>query len=210
MRVKNKEVVKHLHNTHKILVEEVKPAKIFIHFKYPKLFLLILFISAAYFLFSNPVISSFIAKLENLGYIGFFIAGLFFSFGFSAPFAVGFFITSNPSNLFLAALLGAIGGTLGNLVIFKSIRSSFLGELKALEDEKPIKALHEIVKNNLHIKMSVYLLYIFAGLIIASPLPNEIGVALLATIKHIKVKTLNILSFIFNGFGIIIILLLSR
>lgn len=210
MCASHKEVVKHLHDTHKILIKEIKPAKLFIHFKYPKLLLLIISIIAAYILFSNPTISAFVGKLEGLGYMGFFIAGILFSFGFSAPFAVGFFVTSEPSSLILASIIGALGGTLGNLIIFKSIRGSFLEELKELENEKPIKAIHNIVKNDFHIKMSAYLLYVLAGIIIASPLPNEIGVALLATIKHIKIRTLNILSFIFNGLGIIIILLLSR
>jgi len=210
MQGSGKRIVKSLQATHKILIKEIKPTKLITHFKYPKLLFLIISIIAAYFLFSNPIVGDYIGKIENFGYIGFLIAGILFSFGFSAPFAVGFFITSEPSSLILASFFGAFGGTIGNIIIFKSIRISFLNEIKNLEEEKPVRALHNIVKNNFHIKMSVYLLYIFAGIIIASPLPNEIGVALLATIKHIKIKTLNILSFVFNGIGILIILLLSR
>lgn len=210
MRENHKDVVKHLHDTHKILVKEIKRTRFLIHFKYPKLFLLVIFILAAYFLFKNLAINNFVGRLEDLGYIGFFIAGMFFSFGFSTPFAVGFFIVSQPSNIILASIVGGLGSVVGDFIIFKSIRKSFLDELEKFEREKPIAAIHKAVKNNFHIKMSAHLLYVFAGIIIASPLPDEIGVAMLATVKHIKARTLNILSFLLNSVGIFVILMLSR
>src|SRR3972149_8164207 len=79
--------------------------------KYPKLALLGLTIIIAYYLFTQPEVSSRISGLENLSYLGIFIAGLFFTFGFSTPFSIGFFIVSQPQNIFLAAIIGGIGAT---------------------------------------------------------------------------------------------------
>ena len=82
-------------NRHKIR-KAVHP---FLHFKYPKIIILILMIIIALFIFKNPYVSSKISSLKNLSYLGIFIAGALFSFGFSAPFAVGFLIVAHPANI---------------------------------------------------------------------------------------------------------------
>ena len=53
-----------------------------------------------------------------------------------------------------------------------------------------------------------YLLYAFAGLVIASPLPDEIGVSLLG-ISKIKLYKFIIISFIFNTIGVLLVILSS-
>jgi uncharacterized membrane protein YdjX (TVP38/TMEM64 family) len=53
-----------------------------------------------------------------------------------------------------------------------------------------------------------YLVYAFAGLIIASPLPDELGVALLAGFTHIKPWKFAIISYVCNTLGILIMLLI--
>lgn len=59
-------------------------------FGYPKLFLLVVFSVLAYFIFSNDGVMNYVSSLGDLGYLGIFIAGICFSFGFSTPFAIGF------------------------------------------------------------------------------------------------------------------------
>jgi len=48
--------------------------------------LLVLAIILAYILFRNPFIQSYISHLGALSYLGIFIAGILFAFGFTAPF----------------------------------------------------------------------------------------------------------------------------
>jgi len=51
---------------------------------------------------------------------------------------------------------------------------------------------------------------IFAGFVIASPLPDEIGVSLLAGTTKISTRTFAILSYFLNTAGIFIVLLAGK
>ncbi len=181
----------------------------FLKFKYPKLLLLLICIISAYFLFSNPLIQGSINALQEFRYLGLFIAGMLFAFGFSAPFAVGFFITFSPQNIILAGLIAGMGALFSDILIFRFIKISFMDEFEELKKTKIISTTQKAMQKGLGLRISNYLLYAFAGILIASPLPDEAGVTMLAGLTKIKVSVLAIISFILNTLGIIVILLLS-
>lgn len=140
--------------------------------------------------------------------MGIFIAGFFFSFGFTTPFAIGFFITLNPDNLFITTILGGFGALLADLVIFRIIKFSFMDEFKRLEKTEPLKGTIKLAEKDLSTRVRHYILYFLAGIIIASPLPDELGVSMLAGLSHIKSSIFSIISFLMNSLGILIIILL--
>lgn len=177
-------------------------------FKYPKLFLLILFSITAYVVFSDARIQALVVSLGELSYLGIFIAGLCFSFGFSTPFAVGFFLIAQPENLWLAALVGGMGALISDLLIFKLIRFSFMDEFERLEKTALVRKVSDVLSTKPLHKVKIYLLYLFAGIVISSPLPDELGVSMLAGLTRINIHTLAAISFVMNTFGIGIILLL--
>ena len=180
------------------------------NFKYPKTLLFVISIALAYWLFSKPFVAEFMSQLNSLTYLGVLIAGLFFSFGFTAPFAIGFFITAQPDSLLLAALVGALGALISDIFIFKIIRISFIKEFRNLEKTYPIKKMIDLIDYSIPHKIRVYLLYAFAGIIIASPLPDEIGVTMLAGLTTIRQNVLAIISFSCNFIGIFIMLLIGQ
>lgn len=180
-----------------------------VRFRYPKLLLLIVSIAAAYIIFTNPTISLIIKSFENLSYIGIFIFGMLFSFGFSAPFAIGFFLSVEPNNIFLAAIVGGIGALVSDIMIFRMIKVSFQDEFDILKNEKVVRKIRTLIKKNFSIKLTNYLLFFIAGFLIASPLPDEAGVSILAGLTSVNLKILGILSFIFNTIGIYIILIIG-
>lgn len=184
--------------------------KILREFHYPKILLLITAILITYLLFNNPLVNLWINNLESLSYLGIFIAGMLFSFGFTAPIAVGFFIVLNPEKVFLAAIVGGIGSLISDLFIFNLIRVSFMGEFIRLKKLGAMKKINYYLENHISHKIKNYFLYVFAGIIIASPLPDEIGVTMLAGLTHIKQRVLAIISFTLNTVGILIILYLSH
>ena len=176
--------------------------------KYPKIFILIITIILAYLLFSQTSITKYIQEAtENQSYLLIFIGGLLFSFGFTTPFSIGLFMSIVPKNLFLAIIIGGIGASISDLLIFKIIKISFMKEFKELEKTFLVK---EIIKETHKIprKIKHYLIYIFAGIIIASPLPDEFGITMLAGLSTIKTIPLTLLSFTFNTLGILILLLI--
>ena len=173
-------------------------------FKYPKLAILAVCIIAAYFLFSlNPVKEFMNSSEEN--FLGVSVAGFLFSFGFTTPFAIGAFVTMNPQNIFLSAIIGGFFAMLADLTIFSVIKMSFMDEFRRLGGTKTMKNLISL-EPSMSEKMKHYLFYIFAGIIIASPLPDEIGVTMLAGFGRIKMIPLAFLGFACNSVGILIML----
>ena len=131
---------KNIHKTlRKHIPHGVHKAKRLVGFKYPKLLILLLSIIASYFLFRHAGISGFISGLDPGNYFSIFIAGILLSFGFSAAFGIGFFILMEPSSVLLAAAIGSLGSVLGDMLIFRIIKSSFVDEFKQLEKKKAIK-----------------------------------------------------------------------
>lgn len=187
----------------------VHKAKRLFAFKYPKLILLIILIILAFLLFRHPLISNAILGLNNLNYLGFFIAGILLPFGFSAPFAIGFFIIAQPESFLLAILIGGTGAMCGDMLIFRIIKFSFMNEFGELEKTKVIRAIENIIKHNKHVLIRHYLLYVFAGILIATPLPDEIGVSMLAGLTTVNPKKLAIISFFLHSLAIFLILFFS-
>ena len=173
-------------------------------FKYPKLTLLLICIVAAYFVFSFESTQEF---MDYLGaeYFGVAIAGFLFSFGFTTPFAIGAFVTMNPQNIFLSAIVGGFFAMLADLTIFGIIKMSFIDEFKRFGRTKTMKKIISM-EPSFNKKIKHYLLYAFAGIVIASPLPDEIGVSMLAGLGHIKSLSLALIGFTFNTLGIFIML----
>lgn len=204
-----KKSVNHRKIIHKELQKKhpkaVHKAKRIFHFKYPKLIILLLCIIAAYIIFTNENIVQHI-PLTSTGYLSTFIGGLLIAVGFSAPFGVGLLINAYPSSIIFGALIAGIGATISDILIFKFIRFSFMNEFKELEKAKTIQKIEKRIKKNKSIIIRHYLLYVFAGILIATPLPDEIGVSMLAGLTTIKPKKLVIISFILHTTAIFLIL----
>ncbi len=178
-----------------------------LRFKYPKLLALALSAILAYWIFSQPIVEDFFSELGNgWGYVGVALAGFLFSFGFTTPFAIGMFITILPSNIFLAAILGGFCAMLADLVIFNFVRFSFMDEFRRLQKTSIMKNIGKLIDYGFGHKLKIYLMYAFAGLIIASPLPDEAGVLVLAGLTKIKQRNLIPISWFFNSLGILIML----
>jgi len=178
-------------------------------FKYPKIAILIVIIVLSYIFFSDEAIKSIIYNFSNsLGYLGAFIGGVLLAFGFTTPISIGLLLTLNIKNILIASVIGSIGSMIANYIIFKTIKNSFYGEFKELAKTKLFKEIHKESNHFISKKITFYLMYIFSGIIIASPLPDEFGITMLAGLTHIKMHYFLILSFILHFIGILIILLI--
>ena len=178
-------------------------------FRYPKIAGLVIASILAYLIFKNSSVQEFIVNLNNINYAGTFIAGLLFSFGFSTPFAIGFFLSVSPENIFLTSIIGGFGALLSDLFIFKMIHVSFMDEFNRIKKIELIRETNAIFKKEINAKIRIYFFYVFAGIIIASPLPDEIGVSMLVGLTTINIRKLAIVSLITNTIGIFTILLIG-
>jgi hypothetical protein len=110
------------------------------------------------------------------------------------------------NSVFVTALLGSLGAVCGDLFIFYFIRDRLSGHLTELISERGMpKRLKRLFK----MRMFRWFTFLLGGIIIASPLPDELGIGLLGFSK-MKLSWFVPISFIFNFFGILFIGFLAR
>ena len=177
---------------------------------YPKLLLLCLSTAAAYLLYISGGLSWLHDIDHGTGeYISLFVGGMLFTFGFTAPFGVGVFVeVAHAVNPFVGSLIGGLGALTGDLVIFHVLRFDvFQSEIDHLRSTRLLQWLHTVFHHErFPEKARAYFLWIFAGIIIASPLPDEFGVALVSAFSDIRKSTFAILSFTLNMLGILTVI----
>lgn len=178
---------------------------------YPKLITLFVSIIAAYVLFKAGIFDELPKIFHGKGYISVFIAGLLFAYGFTAPFAVGALVAIAPEiNVFVGALIAGMGAFISDVLIFSFVKMSFSDEFEKLKVSRFIFWLKEKFDGHFSEEVRKYLLWIFAGFLIASPLPDEFGVTLLSGFTQMNQKVFYLLAYSLNTIGIFLILLMSR
>ncbi len=180
---------------------------------YPRLIGLGMCMGAAYVLYQIGMFEWLDGRLHGFGYPGIFVAGLLFSYGFTTPFAIAALVaTAGEVNPFIAAPLAGFGALLSDLIIFEFLRISFFGdELERLRHASIIDRIHRLLHHETTPEIvRRWSLWILAGIVIASPLPDEIGVALLSGTTKMSERTFGVVCITMNTFGILVILLLAR
>ena len=172
-------------------------------FKHHNMIFLIVSVILAYVLVNTPVVYRAIESIGGFGHIGSFVAGSLFTYGLTtAPATAALFILGKTlQNPFLVALVGAAGAVVSDYLIFRFVRGRLIEEIE--ETEK------EILGRKIRIKIdpkgfAAKFIPVIAGLIIASPLPDEFGVAVFGAAK-IRTRKFLQYAFFFNFIGIFII-----
>lgn len=174
--------------------------KIHIHPK--RLTLISLSILFAIIISKNPTFHLLLKQLGNYGYIGAFIAGILFVSTLTITTAVVILLgLSEHMSPITVSLIAGIGATLGNYIMFRIMEKTFGKDIQKLY--KTFIRKHK-KKNLIHINTH-WTIPIIGGLIIASPLPDEIGVGLLS-IFHMERYQFVLLSFCLKTIGIFLFL----
>lgn len=146
-------------------------------------------------------------QTREIEFLGSFIAGLFFTSVFTtAPSIVALSELAQAQSLLWVGIFGALGAVVGDVLIFRFVRDQLsahiVGVMKNGSLKKKLKALatRPILR---------YASLFVAGLIIASPFPDELGISLLGFSK-VKLSWFVPLAFVFNFVGIVLIGLVAR
>ena len=136
-------------------------------------------------------------------FIAALVAGVLFTSLFTTPFAVAIFVALAPEIQPLVLIfLGASGALIGDLFLFGLIRHTFAADVDYLLRSRSYRRYTAL----LHRRMFRWLIPFVGALIIASPLPDELGIALMG-VANMKVSTLMLISFTMNAFGIALVTL---
>jgi hypothetical protein len=175
--------------------------------KYPKLSLFIISIILVYFLFSGLAYTPLHEALMFMGYFGTFLAGLLYPYALTSATGTGILlILAKEQNLLLAGVIAGIGTLISDIILFLFVTHSFSTEVQKLSEEKVVRTVIRWIPNS----SRVYLLATFAGLLIASPLPTEIGILLMTSIRNISFKKFISLIYVLHASAIFIILLIGN
>ena len=156
-------------------------------------------ILAVYILTSSPL-KNFILNLGAYSYLGAFISGIFFAFGFTAaPATATILLLGKTANPILLGLIGGFGAMLSDFLIFSYIKYKLNPDIKYILKKLKVDKIKKIR----HTKLGWIIPVLGAG-ILASPLPDELGSVLLG-IAHYSTKKFLVLSYIMNSLGIIIL-----
>lgn len=160
----------------------------------------------AFTLVKTGLIGDFLSKIRAFDVIGSFVAGAFFTSVFTvAPATVILGEIARSNLLWLTALVGATGAMLGDLVVFRFFRDRLAEDFLFLFGKPKSQRL----KFAAHSRVFKWIMPLFGALIIASPLPDELGLALFGITKT-KLRIFIPLSFAMNFFGILTVGIIAR
>ncbi len=161
----------------------------------------------ALILVRTHILASILTSSKELEWLGSFIAGIFFTSIFTtAPAIVALGEIARANSVFFTALLGGMGAIAGDLIIFTFMKDRVAEHFADLA-ERNMKV--KVMKSLFELKFFRWITFFVAGLIIASPLPDELGVSLLGFSK-MKTSSFIILSFASNFVGIALIGLVAK
>lgn len=170
-------------------------------FKYKNLTLLGISFFIAYILYNNESFHSFLLHLGGFGYFGAFIAGILFVSTFTAATGVLILLVlAEQLSIIELGVIAGLGAVVGDFIIFRFIQDDLVAEVEPIY--KQFGGGH--ITKVLHSRYFSWTLPVIGAILIASPLPDEIGISLLGLSK-MKTYQFLLISFCLNAIGIMFV-----
>jgi len=168
--------------------------------------ILILSIVIAVVFIKTGVLSDLLASTQEIKFIGSFVAGMFFTSVFTTvPATVVLAEIAQSNSIYLVAFLGGLGALLGDWIIFRFIRDTLSADFLYLIKKTGFERFTAIFRLGLF----KWLVPFIGALVVASPLPDELGLAMMGLSK-MKTSLFIPLSFTLNFLGILAIGLIAK
>lgn len=176
---------------------------------------LVIFITASLvtvFLYQANYLQDFFAVIKPIYLLPEFLTGMLYTTFLTSPIAVVFLVLLSADNdPLIIALAGGLGSVFVDVILLKIIRNFYkkiernvFGKVSNNEAKKVAKA----VKKSFGRVLNPFAVVI-GSVVIASPLPDELGIAILG-FSSLSTQKIAIISFVFNALGIYIIALIAK
>lgn len=177
-------------------------------YTYTTLFLLSLVIGTI--LFVSGILHQFAALLAPLGYVGALLNGFFFSSALTSAISSLLFVElGNTLSPLPTAILGGLAAMATDIILYRFFKDRLFGELHILGNTlfSPQRLQRFILF--LQKPWLRWLLPILGMLVIGSPFPDEIGIALFG-LAGVQLRFLSFITFTANTLGIYLLLTIGR
>ena len=167
---------------------------------------IVLSIVIAVILAKTGALASILTSTQEWRLLGSLVAGIFFvSIFTAAPASVVLFEIAAANSVWEVALFGGIGALIGDLLIFRFIKDSLSEDMRWLIRKTKQERIVSVFK----LKLFRWLIPFIGALIVASPLPDEIGLAMMGLSK-MKTSVFVPISFALNFLGILVMGLIAK
>jgi len=167
---------------------------------FPRLTTIGLSYVAAFLVFAFLGPEFFSMYITPLGIFGIFLAGILYTYSFTtsigALLLIPFALHYPPG---FVAVIGGIGSLFGDLTIFSIIKNDLHKEVQRIASSRAMRRLGATP-----LFRSRWFRDILGALVIASPIPDEIGIAIMSSAK-IDTASFALLSFIADMLGIFLL-----
>ena len=154
----------------------------------------------------TPYVEQVLTASIEIELIASFVSGLFFtSVATTAPAVVILARMGSENSPWLIAFVGALGAVLGDLILFRLVQSHVNKDIEAFLKTRRWRSVFSFSR----FRSFTWLLPFIGGLIIASPLPDELGVTLLGVTK-LPNRLFIVVSYLSNFTGILLVTLIGK
>lgn len=168
--------------------------------------LLVLSLILFFYFAQSAFVQNIIIEVGSWGYLGSFLTGVCFVSIFTvAPASVVLFYIANILNPIWVAVTAGAGAVLGDYLIFRFLRDRVFKELTPVFSQMGGSFLKKLFKS----PYFTWFIPLAGAFIIASPLPDEIGISMMSLSK-IKNWHFILISFLLNAVGIFIIITIAQ
>ena len=168
--------------------------------------LLIIGLVSAFIISRLPFFNTIISDIGKLGLFGAFLSGMLFASTFTVAtgglLLISLANTLNPLGLIFASAIGAVTA---DVLIFYFVKDNVADEVTPIYEKF---LAHHHLKKILHTRYFSWTLPVLGALIIASPLPDELGVSLMG-ISAMTFGKFALISFFSHTIGMISLILLA-
>jgi len=155
----------------------------------------------AVLLSQNEAFHTYLLHLGGFGYIGAFIGGMLFVSTFTvATGALILLVLAEKLSPIEIGLIAGLGAVTGDTIIFHVVKDTLKEDIKELYIRFGGRHLSHVF----HSQYFHWTLPVIGALIIASPLPDELGVGLMGIAKMSSLRFL-LISFLLNATGIFLV-----
>ena len=160
----------------------------------------------AVLLVQTGIVEMILRELDGGIWAANFLGGFFFTSIFTTAIAVVVLgEIAQEQSVLLTAVIGGVGAMIGDFVIFRFMRDHFAADLDGFLKARRLRRWKLLI----HGRYFRWFFLLIGAVIIASPLPDELGLTLMG-LSRMRISTFLLISFVMNSLGIFVIGLVAR